>query len=97
MVEIWCLQTDSVRCMCVLLFFFKQKTAYEIRISDWSSDVCSSDLKPCRHALRAGQSAVRWRQQLRHRLGARRIRLQGVLARTRGRAHTLQQDRKSVV
>src|SRR3546814_19612394 len=26
------------------LFFFKQKTAYEIRISDWSSDVCSSDL-----------------------------------------------------
>src|SRR3546814_9338731 len=32
--------------MCVLLFFFfvKQKTAYEMRISDWSSDVCSSDL-----------------------------------------------------
>src|SRR3546814_10771949 len=27
-------------------FFFKQKTAYEMRISDWSSDVCSSDLKP---------------------------------------------------
>src|SRR3546814_8883382 len=26
------------------LFFFKQKTAYEVRISDWSSDVCSSDL-----------------------------------------------------
>src|SRR3546814_9298015 len=31
--------------MCCLLFFlFKQKTAYEMRISDWSSDVCSSDL-----------------------------------------------------
>src|SRR3546814_3487643 len=31
--------------MCVYcLFFFKQKTAYEMRISDWSSDVCSSDL-----------------------------------------------------
>src|SRR3546814_4915533 len=30
-------------------FFFKQKTAYEMRISDWSSDVCSSDLCPCRH------------------------------------------------
>src|SRR3546814_3216797 len=29
---------------CVVLFFFKQKTAYEMRISDWSSDVCSSDL-----------------------------------------------------
>src|SRR3546814_11321296 len=28
------------------VFFFKQKTAYEMRISDWSSDVCSSDLPP---------------------------------------------------
>src|SRR3546814_6470717 len=35
--------------MCLLVclcFFFKQKTAYEMRISDWSSDVCSSDLLP---------------------------------------------------
>src|SRR3546814_2568166 len=30
--------------MLVLYFLFKQKTAYEMRISDWSSDVCSSDL-----------------------------------------------------
>src|SRR3546814_17703487 len=30
--------------MVCLVFFFKQKTAYEMRISDWSSDVCSSDL-----------------------------------------------------
>src|SRR3546814_1133076 len=30
--------------LCVF-FFFKQKTAYEMRISDWSSDVCSSDLE----------------------------------------------------
>src|SRR3546814_10612523 len=29
----------------MFFFFFKQKTAYEIRISDWSSDVCSSDLR----------------------------------------------------
>src|SRR3546814_13550712 len=29
----------------MIIFFFKQKTAYEMRISDWSSDVCSSDLK----------------------------------------------------
>src|SRR3546814_10686992 len=29
----------------LLVFFFKQKTAYEMRISDWSSDVCSSDLQ----------------------------------------------------
>src|SRR3546814_10374855 len=28
-----------------MFFFFKQKTAYEMRISDWSSDVCSSDLR----------------------------------------------------
>src|SRR3546814_4893298 len=37
------------------VFFFKQKTAYEMRISDWSSDVCSSDLfiiAPARPALR---------------------------------------------
>src|SRR3546814_5788415 len=37
--------------MCFIIvsfffFFFKQKTAYEMRISDWSSDVCSSDLTP---------------------------------------------------
>src|SRR3546814_8298098 len=31
--------------LCCFSFFFKQKTAYEMRISDWSSDVCSSDLK----------------------------------------------------
>src|SRR3546814_18971547 len=30
--------------LCCFFFFFKQKTAYEMRISDWSSDVCSSDL-----------------------------------------------------
>src|SRR3546814_20353457 len=32
-----------------IFFFFKQKTAYEMRISDWSSDVCSSDLKLLAH------------------------------------------------
>src|SRR3546814_8133406 len=31
-------------CCIIVVFFFKQKTAYEMRISDWSSDVCSSDL-----------------------------------------------------
>src|SRR3546814_6358266 len=36
---------------CYFFFFFKQKTAYEMRISDWSSDVCSSDLRD-RQALR---------------------------------------------
>src|SRR3546814_4159588 len=34
----------SVVFYILFIFFFKQKTAYELRISDWSSDVCSSDL-----------------------------------------------------
>src|SRR3546814_7712604 len=34
----------SVGCGLFMFFVFKQKTAYEMRISDWSSDVCSSDL-----------------------------------------------------
>src|SRR3546814_4023933 len=37
------LSYDTYRCF-VSFVFFKQKTAYEMRISDWSSDVCSSDL-----------------------------------------------------
>src|SRR3546814_4667490 len=35
--------------LCIVIFFCKQKTAYEMRISDWSSDVCSSDLAPPGH------------------------------------------------
>src|SRR3546814_11805165 len=45
--------------MC-LFFFFKQKTAYEMRISDWSSDVCSSDL---------GLQPVRFTPQVQNDLG----------------------------
>src|SRR3546814_3899051 len=44
--------------MCLCFFFFKQKTAYEMRISDWSSDVCSSDLLASSLAL-AGCAANR--------------------------------------
>src|SRR3546814_1359464 len=47
----------------MLLFFFKQKTAYEMRISDWSSDVCSSDLRipgdAAVNAARLGTAAER--------------------------------------
>src|SRR3546814_7202399 len=40
-----------MRGSCVyVFFFFKQKTAYEMRISDWRSDVCSSDLEALPHA-----------------------------------------------
>src|SRR3546814_14529733 len=45
--------------MCVsLFFFFKQKTAYEMRISDWSSDVCSSDLQHRRDGAEAGRDVA---------------------------------------
>src|SRR3546814_7443970 len=37
----------------MFFFFFKQKTAYEMRISDWSSDVCSSDLEVAHECLTA--------------------------------------------
>src|SRR3546814_4606364 len=39
--------------LVLFVFFFKQKTAYEMRINDWSSDVCSSDLDahPCAQCL----------------------------------------------
>src|SRR3546814_5898107 len=44
----WCCSCsyilDSLCVVMICIFFFKQKTAYEMRISDWSSDVCSSDL-----------------------------------------------------
>src|SRR3546814_9944221 len=43
-----------MRQSCRCFFFFKQKTAYEMRISDWSSDVCSSDL-----LLRHGYTILR--------------------------------------
>src|SRR3546814_4508713 len=45
--------------MMVLFFFFKQRTAYEVRISDWSSDVCSSDLRTWRPASPYGGGASR--------------------------------------
>src|SRR3546814_20956849 len=40
---VWCVSVTV--CHLGVFFFFKQKTAYEMRISDWSSDVCSSDLE----------------------------------------------------
>src|SRR3546814_1422373 len=51
-------------CRCFCIFFFKQKTAYEMRISDWSSDVCSSDLiltyAPALAELRRGAKRTHW-------------------------------------
>src|SRR3546814_6405286 len=58
----------------VCIFFFKQKTAYEMRISDWSSDVCSSDLgnysyKQLRHSLCHGWASGPTSWLTRHVLG----------------------------
>src|SRR3546814_2079215 len=46
-------------CMLVFIFFFKQKTAYEMRISDWSSDVCSSDRVEAARAAYLASAAAR--------------------------------------
>src|SRR3546814_13244016 len=54
----------NLTCRILSIFFFKQKTAYEVRISDWSSDVCSSDLKDYLKAaanLGAEPSKVFWK------------------------------------
>src|SRR3546814_19775043 len=61
----------SVLCFRFSVFFFKQKTAYEMRISDWSSDVCSSDLvrRLARLPIRLAPRHVRDRGDL-LRLGA---------------------------
>src|SRR3546814_20589625 len=58
--DVWliCIMLFSGRCWLSLLFIFflKQKTAYDMRISDWSSDVCSSDLPGIEE--RVGAAAV---------------------------------------
>src|SRR3546814_14557364 len=45
----------------MMFFFFKQKTAYEMRISDWSSDVCSSDLSFGRGRRTPSRNTAHWR------------------------------------
>src|SRR3546814_17602931 len=42
--RLWTPYISTVISFLIFVFFFKQKTAYEMRISDWNSDVCSSDL-----------------------------------------------------
>src|SRR3546814_10287450 len=50
--------------MCSWFFFCKQKTAYEMRISDWSSDVCSSDL--CQRSAITVSARIRQRRKKLH-------------------------------
>src|SRR3546814_2792071 len=65
----------EVRTLHVMCFFFKQKTAYEVRISDWSSDVCSSDLLPLHVEWARDQfgRAARWRIVAQQRIVHREI------------------------
>src|SRR3546814_11470453 len=73
----------------VLFFFFKQKTAYEMRISDWSSDVCSSDLgsEILRQVLHFFELAEDARD-----VGKDRLRLAGRLQATAGTLEELQAE-----
>src|SRR3546814_10305048 len=57
MISLWMNYLDD--CVCCI-FFFKQKTAYEVRISDWSSDVCSSDLYRNERAVEFAYEGVYW-------------------------------------
>src|SRR3546814_8245883 len=67
---------------CFGFFLFKQKTAYEMRISDWSSDVCSSDLQ----AVAAGAGDAFARERVEHRVQRLRRRAQrGEVRRVAGR------------
>src|SRR3546814_6959857 len=54
---------NLIRCLSSTFFFFKQKTAYEMRISDWSSDVCSSDLPTTRSYYACGHRLLPRKQQ----------------------------------
>src|SRR3546814_17954596 len=90
-----------------LFFFFKQKTAYEMRISDWSSDVCSSDLDAACPVRQHEQVGVRDRELvaeqelpsfellLDQRIAAVQVR-EALLAHF-GKGRRIEPDRKSVV
>src|SRR3546814_2582310 len=66
-------------CFYFVFFFFKQKTAYEMRISDWSSDVCSSDLRRChrwmQHIVEHSGEALAHAAKLGHDDGQPRLRV----------------------
>src|SRR3546814_16920180 len=81
--------------MCLVFFFFKQKTAYEMRISDWSSDVCSSDLRAQSHEDRRRHLHLHQREH-HHREPAEQQRSAPWLSQRKSSA-TRTRDRKSVV
>src|SRR3546814_5187766 len=83
---VWCtvVSVQILEFTVCFVFFFKQKTAYEMRISDWSSDVCSSDLFPAALERMLNENGYRLEKYgperrfirpLEPRSGARRFRL----------------------
>src|SRR3546814_3847821 len=72
--------------MCVL-FVFKQKTAYEMRISDWSSDVCSSDLYKAKRKIEKAKAQVRAKVEhpfrvIKRQFGYTKVRFRGLAKNT---------------
>src|SRR3546814_2813446 len=61
------------------VYLFKQKTAYEMRISDWSSDVCSSDLRAAALDIVNSQSGFEIMAEVNARIAAMIARAEGVL------------------
>src|SRR3546814_6332858 len=95
-----------VLCLLCYFFFFKEKTAYEMRISDWSSDVCSSDLLEVgdevadvadRQWIDAREGLVEKHDRRVRRQRARDLCPPPFAARQRHRRRIAQPDRKSVV
>src|SRR3546814_1739591 len=86
---------NNVLRILMIFFFFKQKTAYEMRISDWSSDVCSSDLG----ATLPGDVAFRLYDTFGfpYDLTEDALRTQGITVDRAGFDAAMAQDRKSVV
>src|SRR3546814_1086131 len=93
---LWCclFTVCSVFLHFLFFFFFKQKTAYELRISDWSSDVCSSDLV---HVLRAGRPRCKPRVLRRHLETTDRRAVSGRGSQCRGDRFTRQLGRTHLV
>src|SRR3546814_3552145 len=87
--------------LCFVFFFFKQKTAYEMRISDWSSDVCSSDLRHAAADQPRGRQSDQDQDGDRRRVGERRhpvveaVRLDQELRQPGHVGEILRRDRKS--
>src|SRR3546814_1644005 len=71
--SIWCVYYRGT--FSTVFFFFKQKTAYELRISDWSSDVCSSDLsRPLRIVMLQPDPTRRRSRSASHKRATKKLR-----------------------